>query len=392
MIEAAVLAALAELDPEALVAERIRSGRSLFPRILALGKCAVPMASGALAALGAAAPPPSRVLVVAPAPAEDARWSALSGDHPVAGASSFLAGRRLVEFAADAQDEPLLALVSGGGSALAEAARPPASEDDLVALSGALLRAGLPIARMNALRASVSRLKAGGLLRLRRGPVTTLVISDVGEDPAVVASGPTIDLPAPGFPEESFRSLGLSPDVAGRLAAAAARVPDRSSAQSTAEVLASPSRLAALVSERLGADLLAGNLDAAAPAFAARLAEVPAGRVAILVGEPTLPLPADAPPGGRAAHVALDAALRCINSGRPLLELVAIATDGVDGTSGGAGALLGPAEIERLVLRREEAERRLAALDAAGFLRGIGALRPRGAGGNNLRDVYGVAT
>jgi glycerate 2-kinase len=88
----------------------------------------------------------------------------------------------------------VLALISGGGSALLEAPRPGVSLADLAQTTDLLLRAGAPIEALNAVRSPLSRVKAGGLRAAApRSPWATLILSDVlGNDPRIIASGPTV--------------------------------------------------------------------------------------------------------------------------------------------------------------------------------------------------------
>src|SRR5215213_1061843 len=88
----------------------------------------------------------------------------------------------------------VLALVSGGGSALLESPRAGVTLKDLAQTTDLLLRAGAPIEALNAVRAPLSRVKAGGLRAAApRNTWATLILSDVlGNDPRVIASGPTV--------------------------------------------------------------------------------------------------------------------------------------------------------------------------------------------------------
>ena len=93
-----------------------------------------------------------------------------------------------------APDDLVLALISGGGSALLSLPAPGLTLADKQAVNAALLRSGAPIGEMNVVRKHLSAIK-GGRLAAAAHParVVTLVISDVpGDDPAVIASGPTV--------------------------------------------------------------------------------------------------------------------------------------------------------------------------------------------------------
>lgn len=123
------------------------------------------------------------------------RLSLLSAGHPVPDHNSFEAGERLLKAAHALNEGDLfLLLLSGGGSALAEAPVDGVAPEDIINLTQRMLRSGMTIDGMNAVRKHVSRLKGGGLARAAwPARVLTLAISDVpGDDPAVIASGPTV--------------------------------------------------------------------------------------------------------------------------------------------------------------------------------------------------------
>ena len=198
----AVDAALAAVAPDRLVDEALArregdvsmGGRPLPGDrvvVLAFGKAALGMCRGADRVLGRLI---DRGLVVSDREGEVPDWAELVvGGHPFPDEGSLqaaLAAIDLVEGVAPA--ELLLALVSGGGSALLEAPVEGLSLEDVRDLNDRLLRSGAPIQAINRVRRGVSRVKGGRLAARCGGKVATLVISDVGRDPAVVASGPTV--------------------------------------------------------------------------------------------------------------------------------------------------------------------------------------------------------
>ena len=178
-------------------------------RVLALGKAALPMAEAALEALGDRAARPAlrrpRGGTVRRSPGR--RW--WSGPTRARTAASAAAGAAILAWAARGAGLPVLALVSGGGSALAVAPAEGLSFEEKVEAVAALMRAGAPIGELNALRKHLSRLK-GGQLAARLAPaeapgapgdergfaaganlVRVLVLSDVpGDDLSTIASGP----------------------------------------------------------------------------------------------------------------------------------------------------------------------------------------------------------
>ena len=164
--------------------------------VVAVGKAAIAMTQGALQALGdvivsgdvitkeghaTAALPPRLRVHEAGHPIPDERGTTAT-DLAIA------ALNRLDDVIA------VLALISGGGSALLEAPRPGVSLADLARTTDLLLRAGAPIDALNAVRSPLSRVKAGGLRAAAPGNAwATLILSDVlGNDPRIIASGPTV--------------------------------------------------------------------------------------------------------------------------------------------------------------------------------------------------------
>lgn len=115
--------------------------------------------------------------------------------HPVPDSHSEQAAKALLETVADlTEDDLVVALISGGGSSLLSLAAGPLTTTDKQAVNSALLAGGVPIAQMNCIRKHLSAIK-GGRLAAAAHParVVSLVLSDIpGDDPALVASGPTI--------------------------------------------------------------------------------------------------------------------------------------------------------------------------------------------------------
>ncbi|TMB03029.1 MAG: DUF4147 domain-containing protein, partial [Deltaproteobacteria bacterium] len=185
------------LSAERLVREACDSGAAPRPApggrlvTLGLGKAAPEMLAGARASLGNAL----EALAFA-VPAGAGGGALIEGGHPLPDEGSLRAGEALLSAAASlrAEDAALL-LVSGGGSALAEAPRPPLTLEEVRAINDALVRSGAPIEEMNCVRAHLSRLKGGGVARalhaagVRRA--RALVLVDVPQGgPAAVSSGP----------------------------------------------------------------------------------------------------------------------------------------------------------------------------------------------------------
>src|SRR5690606_5726178 len=130
--------------------------------------------------------------------------------HPVPDAAGLQAAARLMELVSGLDaDDLVVALISGSGSSLLPAPAPGLTLEDEQAVNRALLASGAPIGVMNLIRNQFSTIK-GGRLAAAAAParLATLVVSDVpGDDPALVASGPT--LPLAGGRAEARRLAAL---------------------------------------------------------------------------------------------------------------------------------------------------------------------------------------
>ncbi len=219
-------AALRRVDGRAAVQQAL-AGRSLEPcAVLALGKAADAMLQGAAELLGERLA--SALLITKHGHADRGRWRGsavrvLESSHPVPDASSLAAGRELLGFVSELpRDLPLLALISGGASALVEVPLPGVTLEQLRRANAWLLASGLPIGEINKVRKSLSTIKGGGLLAcLGDRPVLGLLISDVpGDDPASIGSGLLVPTPPgvlPDLPDwlAALVGTGESPDFPG---------------------------------------------------------------------------------------------------------------------------------------------------------------------------------
>ncbi|HRA48155.1 MAG TPA: glycerate-2-kinase family protein, partial [Thermomicrobiales bacterium] len=199
-IIAALEAALIAADPERSTANAVRAtslpSSSEAIDIVGIGKAAVPMVRGAISALPGCM---VRVFVLTKDDhglgQTDPTWTVRYGAHPVLEQRNIDATNQLLAWLAAGDAAPLtLCLVSGGGSALLERPDDGISLHDFQAVTGLLLRAGADITELNTVRSCLSQVKGGGLRSFVRSPrCISLLLSDVlGNDPAVIASGPTV--------------------------------------------------------------------------------------------------------------------------------------------------------------------------------------------------------
>jgi len=322
--------------------------------------------------------------------------------HPVPDAAGRAAAKRILGLARElGADDLALCLISGGGSALLALPAEGVALADKQALNRQLLRAGATIGEINCLRKHLSAIK-GGRLAAAAAParVVALLISDVpGDDPSVIASGPTvadpscfadavavldryaIETPLRGFLEAADDETPKPGDP--RLARAETRLIARpADALDAAEAAA---RAAGYTPHVLG-DSLEGEAREAATEHAelARQA-VASGRAAAIIsgGEFTVTIKG-AGRGGPNAEYALALALAL--DGLAGVHAIACDTDGIDGSEDNAGAVIGPETLTRAAALGVDARARLADNDAYGFFEALGDLVVSGPTLTNVND------
>ena len=185
-------AAIASADPQQVLAAHLPARPAGRVVVVGAGKSAASMA----AALEAVWPGVEGVVVTRyghGCPTQ--RIRVLEASHPVPDANSHAAGQQMMAAVRGlGPDDLVLALMSGGASALLELPAAGLTLDDLKGVNAQLLESGAPIGAMNAVRKHLSAIK-GGRLAAAAAParVVTLAISDVpGDDPATIGSGPTV--------------------------------------------------------------------------------------------------------------------------------------------------------------------------------------------------------
>ncbi len=355
-------------------------------RLLAMGKAAVAMAGGAAEALGDHLRDGLVITRHGHGGSLPSRLRLLEAGHPVPDADSLVAGKAVAGAVSGLpEDWMLLALISGGASALVEMLADGMSLEALQRLNRWLLGSGLPIHQINRIRQTLSPIKGGRLAaRLGARSAEVLLISDVpGDDPALIASGPFHAPPATPLP------AALPGWVAALLARYAQPFPD---------VPAIPHRIVA--SNRVAreavakacrelpvfehAEPLQGEAEAVARRIVAHLARAPAG-LHLWGGETTVTLPPVPGRGGRNQQLALAAALAL--AGRRDLWLLAAGTDGSDGNSDAAGALVDGETVRRGEAGGLSALDCLRRADAGTFLAASGDLIDTGPTGTNVMDL-----
>ena len=364
--------------------------RADFSAVVAIGKAAPAMMLGARERLETGNLPG---LVITRHGHADPRLDAIPGvlqiesGHPVPDETSLEAGQQLLDFLAAAPpDRPVLFLLSGGTSSLVESLPRERTLSDLRRLNEWLLSSGLDIRAMNRLRSRMSRIKAGQLCSCLEGrPATVLLISDVpGDDPAFVGSGllhpPSFgsvpaELPAAVAGLLNSDPLPMGPPCADHHLVAV-------NADAVAAAMARARQLG--YQAYAVADSLQGDAAAAGRAFARYLQQAPAG-IHVMGGETTVRLPASPGRGGRNQHLALAAAGEI--EGRKDILILAAGTDGSDGRSEDAGALVDGDTWQRARDAGLDPRLSLREADSGNLLEATGDLVHTGPTGTNVMDL-----
>lgn len=332
--------------------------------------------------------------------------------HPVPDEAGEQAARRIIELVRDVgPDDLVLALISGGGSSLLALPADGLSLDDKQSVNRALLRSGASIDEMNAVRKHLSAIK-GGRLAAAAHParLVALMISDVpGDDPAVIASGPTVADPTTRQDALAIIAkygIELAPHVKAHLESdecESVKPGDRrltkvenvmiATPQASLEAAARVARDAGVTPLILG-DSLEGESRDVAKVMAGIAKQVvrhgqPAPRPAVLLsgGETTVTVRGDGK-GGR--NVELLLALAVALNGLPGVAAIAADTDGVDGAEEVAGAWIDEATLAKAEKLGVDAKASLARNDGHGFFEAVGQQVVTGPTLTNVNDFRAV--
>jgi glycerate 2-kinase len=326
------------------------------------------MALGAQDALGTAI---ERALVITKDGHVAPQLSAIPGvevhesAHPMPDERSLAAGARLLRWVDDLPEfvDPLF-LVSGGSSSLVEVLEPGTSFADLERLTAEGLAAGIAIGELNTRRGRHSLIKGGRLTsRLNGRPARALFISDVpGDDPRVIGSG--LLGPALEGDDRVERSVVASIDHAVETVAAAAAEFGLAAEPTLRRFDGDVMRLAVRFSHELDLSTV---------------------EVRVWGGESTVQLPEHPGRGGRNQHLGL--AVARLIAGHPDLMLLAAGTDGTDGVTDDAGALVDAETCARLALAELDADSCLRQADSGTGLAASGDLVHTGPTGTNVGDL-----
>jgi len=337
----------------------------------------------------------------------------LEAAHPLPDAAGLAASDALFQAVAGlGPDDLVVALICGGGSALLAAPATGLTLEDEIDLNRALLASGAPIGAMNAIRKQVSRIKGGRLaIAAHPAPMVSLIVSDVpGDDPAQVASGPTVpdgvgraearkalrDY-AIAVPEKIRRFLDDAPEDAPS-------PDDPRLARNSVQVIASSARsleAAAEAARRAGveavilSDAIEGEAREVARMHGAIAREVARhGRpftppvVMLSGGETTVTIRGDHGRGGRNSEFMLSLATAI--DGCPAITALAADTDGIDGSEENAGAFADGQTLSRMRAAGLDPAEMLAAHDAWTAFKAVGQLFVTGPTGTNVNDLRAI--
>ncbi|MBZ9976269.1 MULTISPECIES: glycerate kinase type-2 family protein [Mesorhizobium] len=340
------------------------------------------------------------------------RIEIIEAAHPVPDAAGLEASRRLLEKVQGlTADDLVVALISGGGSALLPSPAAGLTLADEIAVNEALLASGAPIAAMNTIRKHLSTIK-GGRLAAAAWPakVVSLVVSDIpGDNPALVASGPTV--PDVGSRENALASISaygmkLPDAVMAHIQSPAADAPDPGDqrfARNEVHLIASAGvslEAAAVEARRQGieavilSDAIEGEAREVGGVHAAIAREVatrnrPFQKPVLILsgGETTVTLRAKGK-GGRNSEFLLAFAIGI--NGIEGIHALAADTDGIDGSEDNAGAFADGSTVSRMRAAGVDAKAMLARNNAWTAFNAVGDLFVPGPTGTNVNDLRAI--
>ncbi len=336
----------------------------------------------------------------------------VEASHPVPDAAGQRAAAEILALARGlGPDDLLLCLISGGGSALLSLPPDGITLDDKMAVNRALLKSGANIAEMNCVRKHLSAIK-GGRLAAAAHParLVTLLISDVpGDDPSVIASGPTVpDASTFADARDILRRYGIDPpaSVSTYLDAAADETVKPgdplleatetivvATPQASLEAAAAEARAHGLtpliLSDRIEGEARdVARVHAAIALQAAAHGQPAAPPCVILSGGETTVTVKGGGRGGRNAEFLLSLAVAL--DGHAGIHAIACDTDGIDGSEDNAGCLCGPDTLEKAASLGLNPRERLEDNDGYGFFAALNKLVISGPTLTNVNDFRAI--
>lgn len=411
-------AALAAVDPAEAVRRALRfDGLNLMVggvavdarggvHLVAVGKAAVAMTKGALTVLDGLVLGGTVITkdghVSHPLPT---RLHVYEAGHPIPDDRGVDATRQTLQALREVSpDAVVVALISGGGSALLEAPKEGLTLADFQRVTDLLLRAGAPIEDLNAVRAPLSRVKAGGLRRAAPSQTwVTLILSDVlGNDPRIIASGPTV--PGRNDPAYALRLLdryGLRDQAPAAVIDCLLEQTSPSGEEgSSADMLeivgdnATAVQAAAARASEMGLSpevvwqAASGEASALGEAFVEHVRDAPPGANVLLGGGEATVTVRGSGRGGRNTEFALAAAMALERQGLSEWVVASLATDGQDALTGLAGAIADAGTAERSRHKGIDPVDALRQNDSMRVFEVAGGAVETGPTGTNVNDLY----
>lgn len=335
----------------------------------------------------------------------------LEASHPVPDEAGITAAQRLLDTIASLSENDLvIALICGGGSALLPAAPSGFTLEDEIELNSTLLASGAPISAMNAVRKHFSRIKGGRLAAVTKAKVVSLVISDIpGDNPALISSGPTI--PDRTTRHDALRvikqySLAIPDRVLDFIGSSDADAPQpenpifsRNHHQVIASARVSLGAAAVLarssgIEAHILSDAIEGEARDVAAVHGAIAAEIarrnqPFASACVLLsgGETTVTVRSKGGRGGRNGEFAL--ALSPWIDGLDVHALVAD-TDGIDGSEENAGAFIDGTSARRILENGMDVRDMLSRHDSYSVFSMLNDLFVTGPTGTNVNDFRAI--
>ncbi len=368
---------------------------------LGIGKAAVPM----MEALAGRIPLSGGLAVTKFAPrGTSSLYPVIEGGHPIPDVRSLHAGGRVLNFVSSLKEkDTLICLISGGGSALVTSPYVPL--EDLQTLTSLLLSSGARIDEINILRRQLDRIKGGGLASATKAKIISLILSDVVGDPLeAIASGPTV--PDPTTVEDAFAVIEKYhlekqiPLTVTHFLNRARKKPKREDPilDRVQNIIVGDNKLAASAAlkqaeqEGFHAEILTNELQGEACEVGRELAHRlrvdssarPRPFCLIAGGETTVTVKGNGK-GGRNQELALAAVTEL--AGLQDVMLIALATDGDDGPTDAAGAVVTGESAHRANSLGLDAAAHLSGNDAYPFFEALGDLLKTGPTGTNVNDL-----
>ena len=349
--------------------------------------------------------------------AKPGRIEVVEARHPVPDEAGRRAAQRIVDLTRGlTKDDLVLCLISGGGSALLSLPAPGLAFEDKQAINSALLKCGAAIDEMNTVRKHLSAIKGGRLAALcAPARVLTLLISDVpGDDPSVIASGPTVPdasscadalailarygIPLPAVARAGLESGAFETPKPGDVCFAGHEVRLIATPQQSLEAAAALARRHGLAAHILsdeveGESREVGKVHAALARAVARHGQPPSApftRPCVILsgGETTVTVRAQPGKGGGRGGRASEFLLGCAIAlqGQPGVWALSADTDGIDGIEHNAGALITPDTLARATALGLKPAEFLDRHDAFSFFEALGDLLVSGPTFTNVND------